>query len=115
MIAEMDIDLIFSLPFVFVLSFLVGSGIYLVGWIVSAKKAKTRGKVAPYASGEDLPPLKFQIDLEKFLIYALYFLIYDIFAFTLAMSLGTPGHLPTVYAIIVLAAVVILAPWRRIK
>jgi len=106
-------NLIVSLPFIFVISILAGFVIYLIGWIVAAKGEKTVGKVAPYACGEELPPRKFQVDVEEFLIYAVYFLIFDIFAFTLATSLSTPGFFPAVYAIIVLMAVMILAPLRR--
>lgn len=109
----MYIDLITSLPFIFILSVLVGLTIYLVGWTVAAKGEKTVGKVAPYACGEDLPPRKFQVDVEDFLIYAVYFLIFDILAFTLATSLITPGYFPAVYAVIVLMGVIILSPLRR--
>jgi NADH:ubiquinone oxidoreductase subunit 3 (subunit A) len=106
-------DLLVSLPFIFILSIIAGLIIYLIGWIVAAKGEKTAGKVAPYACGEDLPPRKFQVDVEEFLIYAVYFLVFDIFAFTLATSLSTPGYFPIVYALIVLMAVVILLPLRR--
>lgn len=106
-------DLLVSLPFIFILSVLVGLIIYLVGRIVAAKGEKTVGKVAPYACGEDLPPRKFQVNVEEFLIYAVYFLIFDILAFTLATSLITPGYFPVVYTLIVLMAVVILMPLRR--
>jgi NADH:ubiquinone oxidoreductase subunit 3 (subunit A) len=106
-------NLLISLPVVFFLSLVVGLILYLVGWIVAAKGEKTVGKVAPYACGEDLPPHKFQVNVEEFLIYAVYFLIFDILAFTLATSLTSPGYLPAVYTIIVLMAVVILLPLRR--
>lgn len=108
-------DLLVSLPFIFIVSVLAGLAIYLVGWIVAAKGEKTVGKVAPYACGEDLPPRKFQVDVREFLIYAIYFLIFDIFAFTLAtsLSLSTPAYFPMVYALIVMMAVIILAPLRR--
>jgi len=108
-------DLLASLPFIFILSILAGLTIYLVGWIVAAKGEKTVGKVAPYACGEDLPPRKFQVNVEEFLIYAVYFLIFDILAFTLATSLSTPppSYFPAVYTLIVLMAVVILIPLRR--
>lgn len=106
-------DLLVSLPFIFIVSVLAGLAIYLVGWIVAAKGEKTVGKVAPYACGEDFPPRKFQVDVREFLIYAIYFLIFDIFAFTLVTSLSTPGYFPAVYALIVLMAVVLLAPLRR--
>jgi NADH:ubiquinone oxidoreductase subunit 3 (subunit A) len=106
-------DLLVSLPFIFILSVIIGLIIYLVGWMVAAKGEKTAGKVAPYACGEDLPPRKFQVNVKEFLIYAVYFLIFDILAFTLATSLSTPGYFPAVYTLIVLMAVIMLIPLRR--
>jgi len=76
--------LLISLPVVFLLSLVIGLILYLVGWMVGAKGEKTAGKVAPYACGEDLPPRKFQVDIKRFFIYAVYFLIFDILAFILA-------------------------------
>ena len=106
-------DLLISLPFIFILSIIVGLSIYFVGRTVAAKGEKTPDKVAPYACGEDLPSRKFQVDVEEFLIYAVYFLIFDILAFTLATSMRTPGYFPIVYTLIVLMAVAILIPLRR--
>ena len=107
-------DLLISLPTVFFLSLAIGLILYLIGFIVGAKGEKTVGKVAPYACGEDLPPREFQVDIKRFFIYAVYFLIFDILAFILATSLSTPGFFPAIYASIVLMAVVILLPlWRR--
>ena len=103
-------DLLISLPTVFFLSLAIGLILYLIGLIVGAKGEKTVGKVAPYACGEDLPPREFQVDVKRFFIYAVYFLVFDILAFILATSLSTPGFFPAIYASIVLMAVVILLP-----
>lgn len=110
----MRIELLISLPFIFFLSLLIGLIFYLVGRIVGAKGKESTEKVAPYACGEDLPARRLQVDVERFLVYAVYFLIFDILAFILATSLTTPGIFPVLYAAIVLMAVVILLPlWRR--
>ncbi|MFQ6064150.1 MAG: NADH-quinone oxidoreductase subunit A [Candidatus Bathyarchaeia archaeon] len=110
----MWIDLLVSLPFIFFLSLFIGLVFYLAGRLVGARGKETPGKVAPYACGEDLPARKFQVDVERFLVYAVYFLIFDILAFILATSLNTQGIFPAVYAVIVLMAVVILLPlWKR--
>jgi NADH:ubiquinone oxidoreductase subunit 3 (subunit A) len=107
-------DLLISLPVIFFLSLVVGLILHLVGWIFGAKGEKTAGKVAPYACGEDLPPREFQVDVKRFFIYAVYFLIFDILAFIIATSLSAPGFFPAIYTSIVLMAVVILLPlWRR--
>lgn len=110
----MQTDLLISLPFIFFLCLVVGLILYLVGGIAGARGEKSADKVAPYACGENLPPRKLQVDVERFLIYGVYFLIFDILAFILATSLSTPGFFPAIYAIIVLMAVVVLLPlWRR--
>jgi len=109
----MHSDLLVSLPFIFFLSLVVGLILYGIGGKVGAKGEKTEGKVAPYACGEDLPARKLQVDVERFLIYAVYFLVFDILAFILATSLNTPGYFPAIYALIVLMAVVILLPLLR--
>jgi len=106
-------NVLISLPFIFCLSIIVGLILYLVGWIIGAKGEKTEGKVATYACGEDLPAHKLQVDVERFLIYAVYFLVFDVLAFILATSLNTPSHFPAIYALIVLMAVVILLPLLR--
>lgn len=110
----MPLDLLFSLPFIFLLSLVVGLVLYLIGDLIGAKGEESGGKTTPYACGEDLPPLKFRVDVERFFIYAVYFLIFDVLAFILATSLGTPGLPPAVYAFIVLMSVAVLLPlWRR--
>jgi NADH:ubiquinone oxidoreductase subunit 3 (subunit A) len=109
----MQTDLLISLPFIFFLSIVAGLILYLVGWIIGAKGEKTEGKGAPYACGEDLPARKLQVDVERFLIYAVYFLVFDILTFILATSFNTPGYFVAVYALIVLMATVMLLPLFR--
>jgi NADH:ubiquinone oxidoreductase subunit 3 (subunit A) len=110
----MQIDPLISLPFIFFLSLLIGLFLYLIGRRVGASGEESTNKFSPYACGEDLPARKLQVDVEKFLIYAVYFLIFDILAFILATSLVTPGIFPVMYAAVVLMAVLILLPlWRR--
>ena len=110
----MPIDPSISLPFIFLLSLLIAQILYQIGEQVGAKSKQSMDKVAPYTGGEDLPARKLQVNVERFLVYAIYFLIFDIVVFILATSLNTPGIFPALYAIIVLMAVIILLPlWRR--
>lgn len=102
-----------SLSIVLILSLAFGVGLYFLGWILKASSEKTKGKGAPYACGEDLPTVKLQMDVEGFLVYGVYFLVFDIVAFILALSLGTPGFLPALYVIVVLMAVSLLLPLLR--
>jgi NADH:ubiquinone oxidoreductase subunit 3 (subunit A) len=96
------------------LSLMVGLLLYLIGRIVEARGEKNEWKASPYACGENLPPLKFRVDVEKFFIYAIFFLIFDVLAFVLATSLSTISYFPAIYAFIALMSVTLLFPvWRR--
>jgi len=99
-----------TLPLVIVLSLAFILFIYWVSGRVSAKGVLKNigGKVAPYACGEDFPPEELKINLEKFFIFAVYFLIFDVLAFILATSFPVAGLIPAVYCSIVLMAVVAL-------
>lgn len=90
--------------------------IYWIGGRSSAKESvKDTAKNEPYACGEDMPAEESRVDLEKFLIYALYFLIFDILAFVLATSFYAIGLIPVTYSLIVLVAVTVLIFSRRYK
>ena len=102
-----------SIPFIFALSLLVGLILYGISNRIAPKGKKTPGKLAPYACGEDLPPLRLQVNVERFFLYAVFFLIFDILAVIMATSLARPGILPAIYALVVLGAVMILIPLVR--
>ncbi|MGA2573665.1 MAG: NADH-quinone oxidoreductase subunit A [Candidatus Methanomethylicaceae archaeon] len=102
-------DVAFPLLAAFGLSLAIVLLIYFIGGKISAKGvAKGTGKNEPYACGEDLPAEESRVDLEKFLVFALYFLIFDILAFVLATSFYTIGIMPITYSLIVLIAVTVL-------
>jgi len=102
-------ELFISLPFVFVLSLIAALMLYWYGGKISPKAAKTPGKLAQYACGEEMPAEKLQVNVERFFIYAVYFLVFDILAFMLATSFASPGFMPALYAVITLLAVALLA------
>jgi len=106
----MDGALPYVLPLVIALSLAVILLIYLVSGRASARGIlKNIGdKVAPYACGEDFPSEELKVNLEKFFIFAVYFLIFDVLAFILATSFSVAGLIPAVYCSIVLMAVVAL-------
>jgi NADH:ubiquinone oxidoreductase subunit 3 (subunit A) len=105
----------YVLPLVFGLCIAVMTFIYWFGGKISEKNKKTSqpGKTAPYACGEDLPAEELKVDLDRFFIFAVYFLIFDVFAFILATSFNTLGLIPLTYTLIVLMAVVMLLSLRR--
>lgn len=104
----------YPLLVVFAISLAVILLIFWLGGRGTAKStAKTGGKSEPYACGENLAAEESRVDLEKFLIYAVYFLIFDILAFVLATSFYATGIMPVAYVSIVLVAVAVLIYSRR--
>jgi NADH:ubiquinone oxidoreductase subunit 3 (subunit A) len=107
-----DIPLI--LPLVFGVSLFAALVIYLIGGKISAKGSPNAlGRNEPYACGEDAPLEEVKIGLERFLTFAVYFLIFDIFAFVMVTSFYTIGLMPIVYSLIVLMAVAMLIFGKR--
>lgn len=104
----------FPLVAVFALCLAVILLIFWVGGRGTVKGAHPAdGKTEPYACGEDLPAEESRIDLERFLVYAVYFLIFDIVAFILATSFYATGFMPVAYISVVLVAVAVLIYSRR--
>lgn len=107
-------DQIYLLPAVFGVSLLLAAAIYLVsGRMQPRKTSQDARKTESYACGENLPIEDLRVDMERFLMFAVYFLIFDVLAFTLATSFFTLGLVPTAYALIVLTAVAMLVIARR--
>jgi NADH:ubiquinone oxidoreductase subunit 3 (subunit A) len=104
-----------SLPIVFIISLLVTLLLYWYGGRISPKVKSTVDKLAPYACGEEYPAQKLQVNVERFFIYAVFFLVFDILAFMLATSLGSPGIMPALYAGITLIAVIFLLPILKLR
>lgn len=95
----------FILPLVFGVSLVTALLIYWIGGRISAKGAKTKAKTAPYSCGEEGPVGEVKVDLERFLTFAVYFLIFDVLAFVIVTSVYSTGILPVAYSLIVLTAV----------
>jgi len=103
-------DSITSLPVVFLTALVASLIFYWVGGRIAPRGKKTPAKLAPYACGEEYPSEKLQLNVQRFFIYAVYFMIFDILAFILATSFTNPGLMPALYALINLSAVVLLLP-----
>jgi len=102
------------LPAIFAFSLVIAAAIYLIGGRAKPKvSSQDVRKTESYACGEILPVGELRVDLERFLIFAVYFLIFDVLAFTLATSFFTLGLTPAIYALVVLAAVAMLVISRR--
>lgn len=110
------INLLLSLPFIFIISLGLSIFLYIIGAAISPKTKKTKGKLAPYACGEELPPRKFQVNIRRFFLYVTYFMIFDISAFLLAMSFSAQRLYPAIFSIVIISALVwLLVAWRREK
>ncbi|RLG89561.1 hypothetical protein DRO34_07100 [Candidatus Bathyarchaeota archaeon] len=108
-------ETLYLLPIVFGFCVFVVSLIYLIGGKSSARNTSknTDGKTAPYACGEEFPAEELKVDLERFFVFAVFFLIFDVFAFIVATSFSAAGLLPIAYCLIVLTAVLMLLSVRR--
>ena len=107
-------DSILLLPAIFGVALLAALAIYWLGGRISPRNvAQSAGKTAPYACGEDLPAEEMKIDLERFLVFAVYFLIFDVFAFLMATSFYATAFVPIFYSLIVLVSVGMLILSRR--
>jgi NADH:ubiquinone oxidoreductase subunit 3 (subunit A) len=99
----------FMLPIVFGISLALAVAIYVASGRIRAKpSSESSGKSEAYACGESMPVEDLKVDLERFLVFAVYFLIFDVLAFTMATSFLTLGLAPVAYSLIVLAAVAML-------
>jgi NADH:ubiquinone oxidoreductase subunit 3 (subunit A) len=111
-------EILTSIPFVFLVSIIVTLIFYGIGRSISAKGEKTPGKLASYACGEDFPAVKLQVNVERFFVYTIYFLIFDALAFLMVLSFASlvPSLIiyPVIFSIIVLLSVAIMLSKRGI-
>jgi NADH:ubiquinone oxidoreductase subunit 3 (subunit A) len=109
----MSNDMLLLLPAVFAVALVVALVLYWLGGRISPKNlSQTTGKTTSYACGEDMPAEEMRVDLERFLVFAVYFLIFDIFAFFIATSYAI-GVVPVVYSLIVLMSIGMLILSKR--
>ena len=94
--------------FAFVVTTLVVLVLFWVGCKIGAKGMKTPGKLAHYTGGENLPAVEIQVNVERFFLYALFFMIFDAFAFLVALSFAQPGVYPVLFTIITFLAIVVM-------
>jgi NADH:ubiquinone oxidoreductase subunit 3 (subunit A) len=103
----------YILPLVFVVSLVAALIIYWVGGRLAPKSVHDEAKNAPYSCGEQPPMKEAKLDLERFLTYAVYFLIFDVLAFVVMTSFYATDYLPVMYSLIVLIAVGMLIFARK--
>jgi len=101
--------LLYILPIVFGVSLATALVIYFIGGRMAPKSVQNKETTAPYSCGEQGPLKEAKLDLERFLTFAVYFLIFDILAFVTMTSFYATDLLPVLYALVVLTAVGMLA------
>jgi NADH:ubiquinone oxidoreductase subunit 3 (subunit A) len=94
--------------FSFVVITLVVLVLFWVGGRIGAKGRKTPDKLARYTGGEKLPTVKVQVNVERFFLYALFFMIFDAFAFLVALSFAQLGVYPILFTIITFLAIIMV-------
>jgi len=103
----------YILPLVFIVSLSTALIIYGVGGRLSPKSKPTREQTSSYSCGEIAPAKEAKLDLERFLTYAVYFLIFDVLAFVTMTSFYASDFMPVLYSLIALVAVGMLIFARK--
>jgi NADH:ubiquinone oxidoreductase subunit 3 (subunit A) len=91
-----------SIFLILILSVFIGILLYWISSKISPPGKKTPGKLAPYACGEDVPPLRLQVNIERFYLYTVFFVIFHILAWIYVTSLARPGIGPTIFITMIL-------------
>jgi NADH:ubiquinone oxidoreductase subunit 3 (subunit A) len=111
--SEMAIDIPYVLPLIFGVSLVAALIIYRIGGRISPKSDQNKEKNASYSCGEQAPLKEAKLDVERFLTFAVYFLIFDVLAFVTMTSFYAADFMPVVYSLIVLIAVGMLVFARK--
>ena len=106
-------DIPFILPVVFGVSLLFALVIFLIGKRIAPKGQNVKDKTAPYACGENITVGEVKVDLERFLTFAVYFLIFDVVAFVMVTSFYNLGVIPVIYLLVVSVAFATLVFSRK--
>jgi len=103
----------YILPIVFIVSLSAALIIYRVGGRLSPKSKPTQEQTTSYSCGEIAPTKEAKLDLERFMTFAVYFLIFDVLAFVTMTSFYATDFMPVVYSLIALVAVGMLIFARK--
>lgn len=87
------LDIITSPIIIFIFSFLITLIIYILSGKIAPNPPKTEDKISSYACGENIPPEKVPIVIHLF-DYAALFMVFDIIAMILVLSMGFPIENP---------------------
>jgi NADH:ubiquinone oxidoreductase subunit 3 (subunit A) len=86
---DRGLDTIISPIIVFFLAIIAAGIIWGIGGKISPKPPPSDDKLKPYACGEDMPPVKLRLTMNLY-NYATMFLILDVIAVVIVLSMGIP-------------------------
>ncbi|RLI38578.1 hypothetical protein DRO64_11585 [Candidatus Bathyarchaeota archaeon] len=94
----------------FISSFALALSLYIIAGRISLRGVERRSeRTIPYACGEDPPPTgETRINCERFFIFTISFMIFDVYAFMIAISYSAPIYLPMLYSLITMMAIILL-------
>jgi len=101
---------------ILIVAIVVALVIVAIGNDLAPKTPDTPGKLAPYACGEDITPQKVRVNVERFFLYSVFFMIFDVLGFVLVTTLARPDNIfiPVAYgASSLLSVAVLTASWRK--
>lgn len=87
---------------------MIGLILYAISKKISPKGKDVREKYAPYACGEDFPPIIPREDIRLFFVYVALFLAFDIAVFLIMASVRAFGLYPILYLLITLASLALI-------
>lgn len=94
-------------------AFLLALVLYLAGKLVAARGTKTEAELSPYACGEVLPPVRPRMDMSRFFVYVLLFLVFDIAVPIIALAILGHYLQAAIYLAIMSAASIMPALYLR--
>ncbi|RLE50860.1 MAG: hypothetical protein DRJ21_01285 [Candidatus Methanomethylicota archaeon] len=100
-------DLILAAPIAFIIILVVFLLMYLSGNLMAPKHEHTPDELEPYACGEKFPAERLQMSIQLYR-FALYFTIFDVAAFILALATNAPLVAFIMYVALILLALIII-------
>ena len=106
----MWVELLLSAPITFIIIFVILYLVYYSGRYTAFKHQHTEAELDPYACGEgpDKYPAEYiQMNVQLYR-FAMYFTIFDVAAFLLAISVSSPILVLALYIAVITAALILL-------
>ncbi|TFG10686.1 hypothetical protein EU538_01145 [Candidatus Thorarchaeota archaeon] len=111
----MSLEASYLLPLAFGLALGVILVIYWIGGRITFKGAVDEEEShIPYACGEEFATGEVRVHLERFFVFAVYLLIFDVLIFILATAFTITGILPVLYSVVILTSAVVFMMFKGV-